>query len=39
MEGGVESTTLQYIIRDFDMEKYEERKQLFEALCAEFREK
>lgn len=39
MEGGVESTTLQYIIRDFDMEKYEERKQLFETLCAEFGEK
>ena len=39
MEGGVESSTLQYIIRDFDMQKYEERKQLVESLCAEYNEK
>lgn len=39
MEGGVESSTLQYIIRDFDMQKYEERKQLFENLCKEYQQK
>lgn len=39
MEGGVESSTLQYIIRDFDMQKYEERKQLFENLYKEYQQK
>lgn len=39
MEGGVESSTLQYIIRDFDMQKYEKRKQLFEDLCKEYQQK
>lgn len=39
MEGGVESSTLQYIIRDFDMQKYEERKQLFENICKEYQQK
>ncbi len=33
IQGGVEKTTLQYIIRDFDKEKYEERKQLITDLC------
>ncbi len=33
IQGGVEKTTLQYIIRDFDREKYEERKQLITDLC------
>ncbi len=33
IQGSVEKTTLQYIIRDFDREKYEERKQLFINLC------
>lgn len=39
MEGSVESSNLQYIIRDFDMVAYKERKKFIESLCAEFCEK
>lgn len=39
MNGGVESTSLQYIIRDFDMTNYEARKKFIEDLCAEYNEK
>ncbi len=33
VKGNVEATTVQYIIRDFDRQKYEERKQLIVDLC------
>lgn len=36
MNGGVESSSLQYIIRDFDMTNYEARKKFIEDLCAEY---
>ena len=39
MGGSVENSNLQYIIRDFDMESYNGRKQFIEALCTEFCEK
>ncbi|PXX98026.1 peptidase T [Marinifilum breve] len=39
MNGGVESTSLQYIIRDFDMTNYEARKKFIEDLCAEYNQK
>ncbi|MDQ2178643.1 peptidase T [Marinifilum sp. D714] len=39
INGGVESTTLQYIIRDFDMNNYETRKKLIEDLCTDYNEK
>ena len=39
MQGGVESSTLQYIIRDFDMTNYEARKKFVEDLCLEFNQK
>jgi tripeptide aminopeptidase len=39
MNGGVESSSLQYIIRDFDMTNYEARKKFIEDLCAEYNEK
>lgn len=39
MEGSVENSNLQYIVRDFDMEAYTGRKQFLESLCAEFCEK
>jgi tripeptide aminopeptidase len=39
MEGGVESSTLQYIIRDFDMTNYEARKKFIEDLCAGYNAK
>ncbi|MCY1634839.1 peptidase T [Marinifilum sp. D737] len=39
MNGGVESSSLQYIIRDFDMNNYEARKKLIEDLCAEYNQK
>ncbi|WP_282014729.1 peptidase T [Marinifilum flexuosum] len=39
MNGGVESSSLQYIIRDFDMTNYEARKKLIEDLCAEYNQK
>lgn len=39
MSGSVENSNLQYIIRDFDMEAYQGRKQFIEELCAEFCEK
>ncbi|NOU61507.1 peptidase T [Marinifilum caeruleilacunae] len=39
MNGGVESSSLQYIIRDFDMTNYEARKKFIEDLCAEYNAK
>ncbi|WP_461631791.1 peptidase T [Labilibaculum euxinus] len=39
MAGNVENSNLQYIIRDFEMKKYEERKQFVQSLCDEFCEK
>ncbi|MPQ46219.1 peptidase T [Marinifilum sp. N1E240] len=39
MDGGVESSTLQYIIRDFDMDNYESRKKFVQDLCEEFNQK
>lgn len=39
VNGGVESTSLQYIIRDFDMTNYEVRKKFIEDLCAEYNQK
>jgi len=39
MEGGVENSTLQYIIRDFDMDNYEARKKFVQDLCEEFNQK
>ena len=39
MNGGVESTSLQYIIRDFDMTNYEARKKFIEGLCANYNAK
>jgi len=36
MKGEVEESILQYIIRDFDKEKFAERKELFETLRKEF---
>jgi tripeptide aminopeptidase len=39
MNGGVETSSLQYIIRDFDMGKYEARKKFIEDLCLEFNNK
>ena len=39
MDGGVESSTLQYIIRDFDMDNYESRKKVVQDLCEEFNQK
>ena len=38
MEGSVENSKLQYIIRDFDMDAYEVRKQVFETICSDLRE-
>lgn len=35
MEGSVENSKLQYIIRDFDMEAYNGRKNKFEAICSD----
>jgi tripeptide aminopeptidase len=35
MEGTVEKTTLEYIIRDHDMEVFEERKNLFHKIAGE----
>ncbi|WP_321306936.1 peptidase T [Marinifilum fragile] len=39
MNGGVESTSLQYIIRDFDMTNYEARKKFIEDLCSDYNAK
>jgi len=39
MAGNVENSTLQYIIRDFDMQNYELRKKFIQTLCDEFCEK
>ncbi|MRT94035.1 peptidase T [Ancylomarina sp. 16SWW S1-10-2] len=39
MEGSVENSKLQYIIRDFDMDAYKERKNKFESLYADIRSK
>jgi tripeptide aminopeptidase len=39
MEGTVESATLRYIIRDHDMEKFEEKKRIFHETGAKLREK
>jgi tripeptide aminopeptidase len=39
MEGGVEQSTLQYIIRDFDRDNYEKRKVLFEDICKDLAKK
>lgn len=39
MEGSVENSKLQYIIRDFDMDAYIERKNKFESLCADIQSK
>ena len=39
MGGSVENSNLQYIVRDFEMAAYQERKQFIEGLCAEFCEK
>ncbi|WP_421918667.1 peptidase T [Marinifilum sp.] len=39
MNGGVENSTLQYIIRDFDMDNYKARKQFIEDLCDEYKNK
>jgi peptidase T. Metallo peptidase. MEROPS family M20B len=36
INGGVESTSLQYIIRDFDMTNYEARKKFIEDLCSDY---
>lgn len=38
-QGDVEKTTLQYIIRDFDKEKFEGKKQLLSKVVAELQEK
>ncbi|QPC47846.1 peptidase T [Mangrovibacillus cuniculi] len=38
-QGDVEKTTLQYIIRDFDKEKFEGKKQLLSNVVAELQEK
>ena len=39
MEGSVETATLRYIIRDHDMEKFEEKKRVFHETGAKLREK
>ena len=39
MEGSVENSKLQYIIRDFDMDAYNGRKDIFESLCSDIRSK
>ena len=39
MEGNVERTTLHYIIRDHDMEKFLQKKSLMEKICAFLNEK
>lgn len=39
IQGDVEETTLQYIIRDFDKEKFEARKAFMEQLAADIRDK
>lgn len=39
IEGSVESSTLQYIIRDFDSENYKKRKKLFDEICMELSER
>jgi len=39
MEGSVENSKLQYIIRDFDMEVYNTRKDKFESICSDLRTK
>lgn len=39
INGDVEETTLSYIIRDFDKEKFAERKAYMEKITAEFQEK
>jgi tripeptide aminopeptidase len=39
MEGSVENSKLQYIIRDFDMDAYNERKNKFESICSDIRSK
>nr|WP_320118684.1 peptidase T [uncultured Marinifilum sp.] len=36
MEGGVESSSLEYIIRDFDLDNYESRKKFVKDLCEDF---
>lgn len=39
MEGSVENSTLEYIIRDFDKENYEQRKQLISDIADKFKTK
>ena len=39
MEGGVESAKLQYIIRDHDRERFEERKILIQRICEQVNDK
>jgi len=39
MEGSVENSKLQYIIRDFDMTAYDVRKEKFEMICKDLRAK
>jgi len=39
MEGSVENSKLQYIIRDFDMDAYNIRKEKFETICKELQTK
>uniref|UniRef100_UPI0038CC131F peptidase T n=1 Tax=Limibacter armeniacum TaxID=466084 RepID=UPI0038CC131F len=39
MHGETENTTLQYIIRDHDRQKYEDKKQLIETLVEDFKKK
>jgi tripeptide aminopeptidase len=36
LKGSVEQTTLEYIIRDFDKEQFEDRKELLRDICAHF---
>ena len=39
MEGSVENSTLRYIIRDHDMEKFQEKKALMKKICVFLNEK
>jgi len=39
MEGSVENSKLQYIIRDFEMDAYNTRKDKFEIICSDLRAK
>lgn len=39
MDGSVESSTLEYIIRDFDRDNYEIRKALFQTICKDLESK